>query len=61
MKKLSSEISNIIKRILVVNNNELSDIGNVLREVLNTKPKKFKFNLSGATESAIAIKKIHNR
>ena len=45
----------------VVNNNELSDIGNVLREVLNTKPKKFKFNLSGATESAIAIKKIHNR
>lgn len=45
----------------VVNNNELNNIGNVLKEVLSTKPKKFKFNLSGATESANVIKKIHDR
>ena len=45
----------------VVNSKELSSIGEKLKKVLNKKPKKFKFNLKGATESANVIKKIHYR
>ena len=44
----------------VINSQELTTIGSTLKEVLNSKPKKFKFNLNGATESANVIKKIHN-
>ena len=44
----------------VVNNQELTNIGDTLKEVLSDKPKKFKFNLNGATESANVIKKIHD-
>ena len=43
----------------VVNNQELSSIGKTLKNVLNNKPKKFKFKLNGATESANVIKEIH--
>jgi predicted glycosyltransferase len=43
----------------VVNSKELLTIGDTLKEVLNNKPKKFKFKLNGATESANVIKKIH--
>ena len=43
----------------VVNSKELLTIGDTLKDVLNNKPKKFKFKLNGATESANVIKKIH--
>ena len=44
----------------VVNSQELSSIDKALNEVLTKKPKKFKYKLNGATESANVIKKIHN-
>ena len=44
----------------VVNNQELSNISETLKDVLSKKPKEFKFNLNGATESADVIKKIYN-
>ena len=43
----------------VVSSQELPTIGEIIKKVLNKKPKKFKFNLNGATESANVIKKIH--
>ena len=43
----------------VVTQQELHSIGSTLKKVLNNKPKKFKFKINGATESANVIKKIH--
>ncbi len=43
----------------VVSSQELPTIGETIKKVLNKKPKKFKFSLNGATESANVIKKIH--
>mgnify|MGYP003141669236 CR=1 FL=1 len=44
----------------VVNNKELPQLRDVLKEVLTNKPTKFEFDIEGTNKSADVIRQLHN-